>query len=79
MNMEALYGEHATEVLPLAGSQLVTLASLQALPSAVSPLDTKKSIKATQKDKHVKTQGWSHPLAGLIVLILVVWMVLKLK
>lgn len=80
MNMEGVYGSYAVN-LPRGGAQALALTSLGAIPPAISPLDTEKALQAAKKKQAQATGsflGFAHPLAGLIIIIFVIWLAVKI-
>ncbi|AEJ41351.1 hypothetical protein TPY_3198 [Sulfobacillus acidophilus TPY] len=70
MNLEALYGAGAAATLSRDGATALSMLSLQALPNAVSPLDTQKAI---QQAKQQAADAWGNPLMFVLVAALILW------
>ena len=71
MNMDAVYGASVAAKASRAGALALTATSIQALPSAVSPLDTAKELKQTHQQA---TAGLSNTwIFGILLTALLVW------
>ncbi|NMP24045.1 hypothetical protein [Sulfobacillus harzensis] len=76
MNLDAVYGASVAAKASRAGALALTATSLQALPAAVSPLDTAQELKKTHQPASVGglPNGW---IFGILLAVLILWIIVE--